>query len=249
MTTNLLITRDDLKDLPRGGVSILYSLATRVGSTEVVVRPGRLPERRLTLLLTVPLLVCGVVIVALAASSSKEDALWLGIALGGGIGVGGAIVLWSFYAFVTLLQSLRSRLLVFDRITGRINFPRPDLSFESCDGLALVAYTHLQKGRRHGFNLIRTRAVQRDTWVTEVGLITSEERRVDRAPRYTPLWQRRVGRGLGWIAPNSTAEGAARQLRQLHEATGIPVLAVEAKNPEPLLIEGVEWEPIRERTF
>lgn len=249
MPSPLLITRDDIKDLPQGGVSILYSLATHIGSTEVVVRPGRLPERRLTVLLTLPLLACGAIIAGLLATSQNKEAVWLGIALGVGIGVGGAVTLWCFFAFVTLLQSLRSRLLVIDRVTGRITLPRADLSFESSDGLALVAYSHMEKGRHRGLNPLRTRAVSRDTWITEVGLITGEEHRVNYAKRYTPLWQRRVGRWFPWVAPTCTAEGAAQLLRKLHDATGIPVLVIQAKHPEPLLIEGVEWEPIRERTF
>jgi hypothetical protein len=249
MPIPLLITRDDVNELPRGGVSILYSLATRAGDAEVVVRVGRLPERRLTALLTLPLLAFGTVIAALVASSPNEEAFGLGIALGVGVGVGGAVSVWGFFAFVTLLQSLRSRLLVIDRLTGRITSPRADLYFESSEGLALLAYSHLEKGRRHGFNFGSNRAVQRDTWVTEVGLITSKETLGSDAERYTPLWQRRVGRWLTWVAPNSTPEGVARQLRYLHEATGLPVLAVQAKNPKPLLIEGVAWDPIRKRTF
>lgn len=130
------------------------------------------------------------------------------------VGVGGAVSVWGFFAFVTLLQSIRSRLLVIDRLTGRITAPRAELSFESGEGLALLAYSHLEKGRRYGFNFGSNRAVQGDTWVTEVGLITSEENIGCDAERYTPLWQRRVGRWLTWVAPNSTPDGVAQQLRQ-----------------------------------
>ena len=247
MPTPLLITRNDIHNLPRGGVSILYSLATRASEAEVVVKPGRLPERRLALLLTLPLLIAGAVFAVLAARTPRPDAVGVGIALGIGIGVGGAICCWGFFAFVTFLQSLRSRLLVVDRLTGRITFPRAELSFPSHDGLALFAYSYLEKARRIGFPF-RKRAYSRDTWITEIGLITGEEHRAD-AQRYTPLWQRRVGRWLTWAAPNSTPAGVARQLRQLHELTGLPVLSIQAGNPEPLVIQGVAWDPIRERTF
>ncbi len=249
MATPLLITRDDIKDLPRGGVSIVYNLATSATEAEIVVKPGRLPERRLTLLLTVPLLIVGVVVAGLVARTSKPDAVGVGLALGIGIGVGGSNCCWGLFAFATFLQSLRSRLLVVDRLTGRITFPRAELSFASSDGLALFAFSHLEKGRRFGFHIFNRRAYSRDTWVTEIGLITSEEHRADGVPRYTPLWQRQVSRWLTWVAPNSTTEGVARQLRHLHELTGLPVLTILAGNPQPLLIEGVAWDPIRERTF
>ena len=80
-------------------------------------------------------------------------------------------------------------------------------------------------------------------------MITSREAVGSDAERYTPLWQRCVGRWLTWVAPTSTPEGVARQLGRLHGATGLPVLAIQAKNPTPLLVEGVAWDPIRERTF
>lgn len=249
MPTTLLITRDDIKNLPRGGVSILYSLAMNFGSDEVVVKPGRLPERRLAILLTLPLLTFGALIAAFTASSPHKEALYFGTALGVGIGLGGAMILWSFFASIILLQSLNSYLLVIDRATGCVELPRLSLSFKSSDGLVLVAYSHLKKGRRGGFKFSQTRSERRDVWITEVGLLACQKYRENDPKRYTPLWQRRVSRWLTWVAPTSTSEGVASQLRQLHEATGLPVLVIQAKNPKPLLIEGVEWDPIRERTF
>ena len=245
--TPLLITRDDIEGLPRGGVSILYSLAMCEDDAEVAIKAGRLPERRLTAVLTLPLLAVGTALAVLVSSSPREEAFWLGIALGGAFGVGGAVSLWGFFAFVTLLQSLRSRLLIVDRLTGRITLPRADLHFESGESVALLAYSHLEKGRRHGFSFGSNRAFRRDQWVTEVGLIVGKEALGNDAERYVPLWQRRVGRWFTWISPNSTPEGVARQLRRLHELTGLPVLAVQAGNPTPLLSEGVTWTPSASR--
>ena len=241
--TPLIITADDIKELPRGGVSILYSLAMCEDDAEFVVRAGRLPERRLTVLLTLPLLTVGAALAVFVCNSPREEAFWLGIALGGTLGIGGAFSLWCFFAFVTLLQSLRSRLLVIDRLTGRITLPRANLHFESNESVALLAYSYLEKGRRHDFSFISNRAYRRDQWVTEVGLIASKKAPGSDAERYTPLWQRRVGRWFTWIAPNSTPEGVARQLHRLNEATGMPVLAVQDRNPTPLLIKGVTWAP------
>lgn len=238
----MLVTSADTAKLPRGGVSIVYNLATRAGETELVVRAGRVPERRLAMLLTLPVLAFGAAIAILCATSPREDAWWLGLMLGGGIGIGGAICLWSFFTFATLLQSLRSPLLVIDRLTSRVSAPRAGLSFESPEGLALLAHTHLAKGRHFGLRLINRRAYRRDEWITEVGLLVDERLQTDQVPRYTPLWQRRVSRWMTWVAPTSTPEGVARQLRLINEKTGLPVLAIQAQTAEPLAAEGVEWQ-------